>query len=453
MKVLVIGGDATGMSAASQVKRKLGDAVEVTVLNHQRWTSYSACGIPYWIAGEVDGGPDALVARSPEKHRANGLDVRVGVVATAIDPDAQQVTAESVENREDVEVFPYDHLVIATGAKSVRPDVPGIDLPGVLPVHTLDDGIAALDAFAAGARRAVVVGGGFIGVEMAEALCMRGLEAVVIERAPEPMITMDPDMGVLIHAAMENHGVVFRGSEPLVEFVAGDDGRIASVRTDSAEYPADVAFLGTGFQPRSELATAAGLPVGELGGILVDEQCRVVGRDNIWAGGDCTQGVDRVTGRPTYLPLGSHANKHGRVIGLNLAGGRASFPGVIGTAITKFMEVEIARVGLRESQARDYGLDVAAVTITANTRAGYFPGSSQLKIKMIGERGTGRVVGCQIVGGAGAGKRIDSAAVAIWNGMTAEAMIELDLAYAPPFSPVWDPVLVAARQLAGALDR
>jgi NADPH-dependent 2,4-dienoyl-CoA reductase/sulfur reductase-like enzyme len=452
MRVLVIGGDATGMSAASQIKRKLRDGVDVTVLNHQRWTSYSACGIPYWVGGEVPGDADVLVARSPEEHRARGLDVRVGVVATAIDPHRQTVTVQGVDSPESAETLHYDHLVIATGAKSVRPGVPGIELPGVLPVHTIDDGIAAIDAMHRGAQRAVIVGGGFIGVEMAEATHLRGLDTVVIERAPEPMITMDPDMGTLIRAEMARLGVRFHGEEPLLEFVADADGQLAEVRTGKGEYPADLAFLGTGFQPRAELARDAGLPVGDFGGIQIDEQCRVVGYANIWAGGDCTEGHHRVSGRPTYLPLGSHANKQGRVIGLNVCGGKEVFPGVIGTAITRFMGVEIARVGLREAQARDFGMDVATATITANTTAGYFPDAQQMKVKMIGNRSDGRVVGCQIVGGRGAGKRIDSVATAMWNRMTAAEMINLDLAYAPPFSPVWDPVLVAARQLAAALE-
>lgn len=452
MKVLVIGGDATGMSAASQVKRKMRDGVEVTVLNQQEWTSYSACGIPYWIAGDAVGGPEVLVARSPQQHRENGLDVRIGVTATAIDVARQQVSAVGEGDSAPPQIFEYDQLVIATGASSVKPPLPGIDLPGVICVHTLDDGIAAIDALDRAPRRAVVVGAGFIGVEMAEACVARGLQTTVIDLAPEPMPTMDLDMGRLIRAAMTDRGVDFRGEEPAAEFLEGPDGRIAAVRTEKGEYPADIVFLGLGFRPRNELAAGAGLQLGEFGGIVVDEHLRVLGTDNVYAGGDCIEAIDRLTGKPTYLPLGTHANKHGRVIGLNIAGEPSRFLGVVGTAITRFVSTEIARVGLREAQAQQIGLDTEAVTITANTRAGYMPGASGMKVKMIGERGTGRVVGCQIVGGPGAGKRIDTAAVAIWNGMTAAGMIDLDLAYAPPFSPVWDPILIAARQLAGLLD-
>lgn len=452
MRLLVIGGDATGMSAASQVKRKLRDEVEVTVLNDQDWTSYSACGIPYWIAGDAVGGPEVLVARSPQQHRERGLDVRVGVRATEIDTAHRRVTAVSVAEPAETQQFDYDQLVIATGAATVKPPLPGIDLPGVIAVHTLDDGIAAIDALERSPGRAVVVGAGFIGVEMAEACVTRGLATTVVDMAPEPMPTLDADMGGLIRAAMTERGVDFRGGEPAVEFLEGPDGRVAAVRTDKGEYPADIVFLGLGFRPRSELAAGAGLQLGEFGGIVVDEHLRVPGTDNIYAGGDCIEAIDRLTGKPTYLPLGTHANKHGRVIGLNIAGEPSRFLGVVGTAITRFMSTEIARVGLREAQARQMGLDTEALTITANTRAGYMPGASPMKVKMIGERGSGRVVGCQIVGGPGAGKRIDTAAVAIWNGMTAAGMIDLDLAYAPPFSPVWDPILIAARQLAGLLD-
>jgi NADPH-dependent 2,4-dienoyl-CoA reductase/sulfur reductase-like enzyme len=219
------------------------------------------------------------------------------------------------------------------------------------------------------------------------------------------------------------------------------------VATESGEYPADIVFVGLGMDPRSELAEAAGLPIGRYGGILTDPTQRVEGYDNIWSGGDCTEVVDRLTGERRYLPLGTHANKHGRVIGLNIVGRSAEFPGVIGTAITKFQDLEIARVGLQESEALDAGRDVATVTISATTKAGYMPGADPIRIKMLADRADGRVIGTQIIGGDGAGKRIDTAATAIWAGLTVADVVDMDLSYAPPFSPVWDPIQVAARAL------
>jgi len=448
MRILVVGGDATGMSAASQAKRRLGDDAQIHVFELQSWTSYSACGIPYWIGGQVADGPQSLVARSPQKHRANGLEVWTGAEVTAIDTSLQEVT---VVCEGKTSAHSYDHLIYATGSVPLTPPIPGLDLPGVYRAQTLDDGIAAIEALERHPTNAVVLGAGYIGLEMAEAARDRGLHTTVLDLAAEPMRTLDPDMGELVRSAMESDGVVFRGDEAATEIVAGPDGRVSAVRTAHGEYPAEIVFLGLGVRPRTDLAAAAGLPLGEFGGVLTDDHQRVQGFDNIWSGGDCTEVMDRVAGVRRYVPLGTHANHHGRVIGLNLAGESETFPGVLGTAITKFQDTEVSRVGLREAEAAESGFDAVAVTITAATRAGYMPGVSKIHVKLIGERGTGRILGCQIVGGPGAGKRIDAVAVAIWNEMTAAEFLNVDLAYAPPFSPVWDPVLTATRRLLTAL--
>ena len=433
------------MTAASQIKRSLGDSAVVTVIEQQEWTSYSACGIPYWVGGDTDG-PDALVARSPQQHRANGIEVHTALVATHLDLERQTVAAEPVLGG-TTQIFDYDHLILATGSRPRTPDIEGLALPGVHRVHTLDQGQAAIDSLARKPRRAVVLGAGYIGLEMAEAGLSRGVATTVLDLSPEPMSTLDPEMGRLIRQGMSERGVVVHTMEPARGICSGADGRVAAVATDHGDHPADIVFLGLGVEPRVELAAAAGLPVGALGGILTDDHQRVVGFDNVWSGGDCTEVSDRVLGSRRYVPLGTHANKHGRVIGLNIAGGDVAFPGVIGTAITKFRDIEVARTGLRTAEAIDLGMDVAAVTIQASTRAGYMPGASAMHVRMLADRADGRVVGTQIVGGPGAGKRIDTAATAIWTGLTVADIIELDLSYAPPFSPVWDPVQTAARAL------
>jgi NADPH-dependent 2,4-dienoyl-CoA reductase/sulfur reductase-like enzyme len=447
MQIVVIGADACGATAASSAKRALGDTADVLVLERQHWTSYSACGIPYWVSGAVDG-PDALVVRGPEKHRANGLDLRTGWEVTSVDPDARTVKATELATGATA-VHPYDHLVIATGAVPIRPPIPGIDLPGVHGVQTLDDGQALLDSLEDGVRNAVVVGAGYIGVEIAEALCERGLQVAVIDQLDQPMVTLDPDMGALIVKAMHGLGVQYHGGEPVSGIEAGEDGRVARVVTDAGSYDADVVVCGLGVRPNSDLARRAGLPTGDFGGILTDERMRVQGHENIWAGGDCVEVVDRITGRRVHRPLGTHANKHGRVIASGLSGGDLTFPGVISTAVSKICELEISRSGLTERDARDLGFDVVAATIKASTRAHYFPGAGPVHVKVVAEKGTGRMLGCQIVGQSTSGKRIDAAAVAIWNGMTVEEVTSLDMAYAPPFSPVWDPVQIAARKAAG----
>jgi NADPH-dependent 2,4-dienoyl-CoA reductase/sulfur reductase-like enzyme len=455
-RLVVIGGDAAGMSAASQARRLKGPAeLEIVAYERGHFTSYSACGIPYWVGGAVPG-PDALVARTPEEHRGRGIEVRLRTEVTEIDTGRQRVRARDLDTDGAGERWTgYDHLVIATGATPLRPPLPGIDAPGVYGVQTLDDGQAMLDALAAdedaAGLRAVVIGAGYIGVEMAEALVARGYEVTVVERADQPMITLDPDMGRLVHQAMGGLGIETVTGAAVTAVRTGPGGRAAAVVTEEKEYPADIVVLGLGVRPATGLARDAGLPLGESGGLLTDLSMRVRGRENIWAGGDCVEVLDLVSGRTRHIPLGTHANKHGRVIGTNIGGGYATFPGVVGTAVSKVCDLEIARTGLLEAQAAAVGLRFVTVTVRSTSRAGYYPGARPMTVKMLAERRTGRLLGVQIVGREGAGKRVDIAAVALTAGMTVEQMTALDLGYAPPFSPVWDPVLVAARKAAAAV--
>ncbi|MFB7109971.1 FAD-dependent oxidoreductase [Streptomyces sp. NPDC056291] len=447
-RLVVIGGDAAGMSAASQARRLRGpDELEIVAFERGHFTSFSACGIPYWVGGDV-GERDLLIARTPEEHRARGIDLRMRTEVTEIDVAASRVRARDVDSGAESWTS-YDKLVIATGARPVRPDMPGADAPGVHGVQTLDDGQALLDSLArARGRRAVVIGAGYIGVEMAESLIKRGYEVTVVNRGREPMSTLDPDMGRLVHRAMSGLGITMVDDAEVTKVLTGDDGRVRAVATADAEYPADVVVLGIGVRPETALARAAGLPLGARGGLLTDRAMRVRGHENIWAGGDCVEVLDLVSGQLRHVPLGTHANKHGQIIGTNAGGGYATFPGVVGTAVSKVCDLEIARTGLREKDARRVGLKFETVTIESTSRAGYYPGASPMTVKMIAERRTGRLLGVQIVGREGAAKRVDIAAVALTAGLTVEQMTALDLGYAPPFSPVWDPVLVAARKAA-----
>ncbi len=452
----MIGGDAAGMSAASQARRLRGpEELEIVAFERGHFTSYSACGIPYWVGGDVTDRDD-LIARTPEQHRARGIDLRLRTEVTEIDVPGRRVRARDVDSGAGSAYWTsYDKLVIATGARPVRPDMPGADAPGVHGVQTLDDGQALLDTLArARGKRAVVVGAGYIGVEMAEALINRGYEVTVVNRGSEPMSTLDPDMGRLVHRAMEGLGITMVNDAEVTELATGEDGRVRAVVTKDAEYPADVVVLGIGVRPETTLARAAGLPLGAHGGLLTDLAMRVRGPlagGAIWAGGDCVEVLDLVSGQERHIALGTHANKHGQVIGTNVGGGYATFPGVVGTAVSKVCDLEIARTGLREKDARRVGLKYETVTIESTSRAGYYPGASPMTVKMLAEHRTGRLLGVQIVGREGAAKRVDIAAVALTAGMTVEQMTALDLGYAPPFSPVWDPVLVAARKAATKL--
>ncbi|MGH4024703.1 MAG: FAD-dependent oxidoreductase, partial [Pseudonocardiaceae bacterium] len=413
-RVVVIGGDAAGMSAASQALRTAGrDALQVVAFERGQYTSYSACGIPYWVGGEVDG-PDALIARSPAEHRANGIDLRLRTEVTEIDLDAGTVTAVNRDDGEREQVS-FDELVLATGAVPIRPDLPGVNAPGVYGVQTLEDGTALLAGLAQRPHRAVVVGGGYIGVEMAEAMVLRGLAVTLVDRAPEPMSSLDPDMGALVREAMEGVGITVLTSTPVTGFETDPDGRVSAVTTEAGRLPADIVVLGLGVRPATALARQAGLPLGEYGGMHTDLRMRVPGHDGVWAGGDCVEVVHRVAQRRVHIPLGTLANKHGRVIGTNLGGGYATFPGVVGTAVTKVCDLEVGRTGLREAEAGTAGFAAVSVTVQSTTRAGYFPDSSPITVKMIAERGTGRLLGVQLVGRAGSAKRIDACAVAVWN--------------------------------------
>ncbi|WP_030202507.1 FAD-dependent oxidoreductase [Streptomyces sp. NRRL S-87] len=451
-RLVVVGGDAAGMSAASQARRLRGpEDLEIVAFERSHFTSYSACGIPYWIGGQVPE-RDALVARTPKEHRDRGIDLRMRTEVTELDLAGGRVRSRDLEDGRE-EWTGFDKLVLATGARPVRPRLPGLSAAGVHGVQTLDDGQSLLRTLdRTEGRRAVVVGAGYIGVEMAEALVNRGYEVTVLHRGPQPMATLDPDMGGLVHTAMNAMGIRTVAGAEVTGVLTDADGRARAVATAAGEeYPADVVVLGIGVEPRTALARAAGLPLGESGGLLTDLSMRVRGHGNVWAGGDCVEVLDLVSGRHRHIPLGTHANKHGQVIGSGVGGGYATFPGVVGTAVSKVCDLEIARTGLREKDALAVGLRFVTSTISSTTTAGYYPGATETTVKMLAERRTGRLLGVQIVGGAGSAKRVDIAAVALTAGMTVDQVVSLDLGYAPPFSPVWDPILVAARKAVHAV--
>jgi NADPH-dependent 2,4-dienoyl-CoA reductase/sulfur reductase-like enzyme len=442
-RLLVIGGDAAGMSAAAGARRRRTvDELEIVAFERGRHTSFAACGIPYLVSGLVPD-EDALVARTPAEHRANGLDVRIRTEVVAIDTTARTVTARDLDaGTESVE--PYDQLVIATGATPVRPPLPGIQAAGVYGVQTLDDGIALRNTLdRESPKHVVVVGAGYIGIEMAEALLRRGLSVTVVCAEAAPMSALDVDMGDLIADAMRGLGIDLYLGEQVLSFEV-EDGRVSAAVTTTGRFPADLVVLGIGARPNVALARDAGIEIGPTGGIVTDDHQRA-SAPGVFAAGDCVETRDLVTGRPIQIALGTHANKQGRVVGINATGGDAVFPGVLGTAVSKICAYEVARTGLTEQQAADAGLDAFPTVIDGTSRAGYYPDATPIRVKVVTERGTGRLLGAQIVGEEGAAKRIDVLAACIWNRMTVEEIISLDVGYAPPFAPVWDPVLVAAR--------
>lgn len=448
-RLVVVGGDVGGMGAAAQAMR-LRDDLEVVAFERGGWTSYAACALPYWVGGQVDG-PDALIARTPEQHRERGIDVRLRTEVTAVDVEARTVRWREVDTgREGTQG--YDDLVLATGASPVRPDVPGIDAPGVHGQAVIDDAAGLRAALEAGARRAVVVGAGYIGLEIAEALLGRGLEVAVVSRSPTPLRWLDPEMGSLLADAMEEAGVDLVTGEEVVEVLLGPDGRAAGVLTDAGRrLEADLVVLGLGVVPEVSLAREAGLEIGASGGIVVDAGMRT-SAPGAWAAGDCVESVHRVSGKKVVLALATHATKQARVAGTNIGGGSAEFAGVLGTAITLFCGTEIATTGLNAAQAERAGFATVVTSVGSTTRAGYYPGAEEITTTVVAEATTGRLLGAQIVGGAGSAKRIDTLAACVWNEMTVSEVSGMDLSYAPPFSPTWDPVLITARKAAEAVD-
>lgn len=433
------------MSAASQARRMRGpDDLEIVAFEKGEYTSYSACGIPFLIGGVVNDF-DKLIARSPEEFRSRQkIDVRIRSEVTGIDLDAREVTVrDHAEERTYTEGF--DQLLIATGARPIRPPLEGADADGIFGVQTLGDG-EAIKRLVEEERpqRAVVVGAGYIGIEMAEAFVMRQMAVSVVERAPQPMSTLDPDMGELIAGAMRGEGIVLHTGEAVTGFETDGD-RVSAVVTEERTLRTDLVVLGLGARPNSGLAEEAGIPIGPSGGIRVDRQMRTE-VEGVWAAGDCAEKFHRVSRAPVAIALGTHANKEGRTAGINIGGGYETFPGVLGTAVTKVCSLEVARTGLKEAEATDAGFDFVTATVDSTTRAGYFPGTSPIKTKMIVEKRSGRLLGGQIIGQEGAAKRIDVIATALWNDMSVEDMLQMDLSYAPPFAPVWDPVLITARK-------
>jgi len=360
-----------------------------------------------------------------------------------VDPQNQRVLVRNLETSGEY-WQPYDQLLLATGARGVRPPLEGIDSINIHEVKTLVHGSRLKEILAKNQpKAAVIIGGGYIGLEMAEALHLRGLKTTMIQRNVQVMPTFDPDMAEDISQALRDKGITLYQDEAVQGFEQEKDRAVAVV-TDKRTLPADLVILGLGVHPNSELAKNARIPLGPKESIKVNalQQTDIA---NIWAAGDCAQSFHLVSRQPAYVALGTVANKQGRIAGMNLGGHYATFPGVIGTAITKFMDTECARTGLNEREIRELGLRYGVGMIEGYTLPRYYPDSAPIRVKVLAEKGSGRLLGVQIVGGRGSAKRIDTAATALHAGFTLEDLLYLDLSYAPPFAGVWDPMVIAAR--------
>ncbi|MFB6205382.1 MAG: FAD-dependent oxidoreductase [Haloglomus sp.] len=463
---VVIGGDAAGMSAASKAKRDDPD-LDVVVFEKGEWVSYGACGLPYYIKGEIQS-LDSLVSVTPEEFREErDIDLRTGHEVVAVDPEDQIVTARS-EGSEVVQ--PYDHLLFATGAAAVTPPIDGLDREGVYTLGSMSDG-KELREYVARARSeddlqqpdrgpacqfletcsgAVgVVGGGYIGVEMAEALAANDFEVHLFQRGDRILkqFSEATSEAVLEHLRDQRVAVHLGAS---VEELAGGD-RVEAVVTDEGRVPVEMVLVGTGVDPRTDLAEAAGVELGETGAIAADAY-RETNLPDVYAAGDCAEATHVVTGDPAYVPLALTANRHGRAIGQTVAGTPTEGGGVAGTAAIKAFEVEAARTGvLDHDRLREAGFDPLTDTITAKSRAGYYPEGGTVQVTLTVDRPSGRVLGGSLVSeyGEGAVHRSHALVGAVTEGVTVDELSNYDLAYAPPFNTTWDPVLTAAKVVGG----
>lgn len=438
-KVLVIGGNAAGISAASQVKRQHPDW-PVAVFEQGRYISYGACGIPYYVQGLVPDLSDLITVTPDEAVNKRKLDLKLNHRVTAIDPAAKIITVQAPDGPAEVS---FDRLVIATGA---RPQSGGIDFKSsgrIFTVNNLSDA-DALSKFMAGAKpkKGVVIGGGYIAIEMVEALKNRGLETHLIHRRESLARTFEKEISDLALSEMDRQNIILHLNRP-VSRVGERDGQV-EVETARETLSYDLAIVATGVEPNSDLATSCGIETGVRGAIKVDKQMRTSHAD-IFAAGDCVETTDLITGRPVYVALALKANKEGVTAGINAAGGNEIFPGVLGTAVTKVFNLGLARTGMTLAEAEKNGFNAVKYSLTARSRAHYYPGGGFLTAVLIAEKETGRLLGAQLAGPVDSVKRIDVYATAITAEMTVNRIFQLDLAYAPPFSPVYDPVILTGR--------
>jgi CoA-dependent NAD(P)H sulfur oxidoreductase len=429
MALVVIGGVAAGLSAAARARR-IDPRLEIVVLEKGPVISYGACGLPYFVEGRVNEARDLVVYTPEYFRRERKIDVRTGARAAAIAHARREVVLETGER------VRYDRLVIATGARCDTSGIAGSAQPHVFTLHTLDDA-ERLRSFIAEKRprRAVVVGAGYIGVEAADALRRRGMRVTVLERSAHALLRDDAEFTAAVRRTLEQHGVELRCGMNV--------GAIEADRV--ADVPCDLVVLACGFRPNTALAAEAGVELGRSGAIRTDERMQS-NLSGVYAAGDCAEVTHLVTGRPTYIPLGTTANKTGRVAGANAAGGRERFPGIVGTAIVGVFGVGFATTGLSVVQARGEGFSPVSARIEAPARPRYFQGT-KTTVELVADRATGRLIGGSVIGEEGAAGRIDVIATALHSRMRVEDFEQLDLAYSPPFAPVWDPLLIAAQQL------
>lgn len=465
-RFLVVGGDAAGMSAASKAKRDDPD-LEVVVFERGDWVSYGACGLPYYVEGAIEH-LDDLVVVDPETVTERGIDLRRQTEVVAVDPAARAVTVENDGERHEE---PYDHLLIATGGSGTLPDVPGTDLDGVFTLRNLEAGRAlrnyihpaesetlpdrapehgtALRDRVGDAGTVAVLGANKIGLELAEAFDARGMDVHVFEAGSGVLPVYGADVAGVVEKRLRERGVVLHlGAD--VEALRGEDGRVVAVETAGESVAVDAVVADLGVEPNTELASEAGIDLGATGAIARDEYGRTSAPD-VYAAGDCAEKSHLLLEDPVAWPYALAANRAGRAIGSTVAGRPTPVGDIVGTNVMKLFGLEVARTGLTPSGAAAAGFEPVSRTITTITRAHYYAGWTRITVRMTAEADSGRLLGASLVAEEGVAHRVNAVATALHAGMSVSEVGGLDFGYAPPFGPVWDPVLTAAKVLEGEL--
>lgn len=440
-QMLIIGGSDAGISAAIRIK-ELDTNSNVTVVVSDAYPNFSICGLPFYLSGEVADWR-ALAHRTVKEIKEYGICLLLNHRALTVNTEAKQVCLRS-EN-DTIGQISYDKLLIATGAKSAKPTIEGVDTEGVYFLRWMADSFVVKSLMEQKrVRKVVIVGGGYIGLEMADALTKKGMSVSLIEFAPEVLTTLDPNLGILIRTELQSNGVQVVTGES-VQRISRDKHDLLVTTASGKNETADMVLVAAGVRPTTELAQTAGIDLGAGGAIRVDRKMFTQIKD-IWAAGDCVQTWHRILQRYVYMPLGTTAHKQGRIAGENMLGGKSEFQGILGTQVVKVFDQVAARTGLMDREATKVGFDSLTVDLTTWDHKVYYPGAKQLHIRITGDRQTGRLLGAQIVGHRESeiSKRVDIFAAAIFHGMGVKEVCDLDLSYTPPLSSPWDPVQLAA---------
>ena len=446
-RLLVVGGVAAGPKAAAKARR-CDPGMEIVIYQEEEEISYAGCGLPYYISGLIKE-RDELISRTPGKFIQDGIRIQKHRRIESIDIENRTISGRTL-GRGEAFTDRFDRLVLATGAQPIRPKIEGIDLSDIFYLRSIFDADAILERVKSESiQNVVIAGGGYIGLEMAESLVRLGKRATIVELAPQILTLFDDDFAGVLRQYLEKKGVRVFTSEG-IQALKGE-GKVSHVQTVSREIEADAVLMSLGIRPQVDLAKKAGLRIGETGAIWVSEKMET-SAEGIYAAGDCAETTHLVTGKRAWVPLGSTANKQGRVVGANVCGGNATFPGVMGTTIFKTFDFNVAKTGLNMREAEEDGFHPIQAIVRGYDRAHYYPGGKESTLKVIADRETGRILGGQAIGEGPSDKFIDILAMSLHGKMTCQHLASVDLAYAPPFSPALSPVIVAANVLLNKLE-